>query len=240
MDLSKYSELTGITVSDSEANFVKAQIRRTRATLETLLGFSLLKKNTNTNFYNEKGKSTLNCFCPNVDTSNLLPADEVVNSYRLYPYSPSDKYFFVDPFTSVNAVKLVYVKQGDPDESGITLKTFDENNIRIEMGKGGISKYIQDCQWDLCVCDDVCGNCVQLAVDAEWIYQGCLPDDLLYVWADMVTYSSDKKKDIRSESILSHSYSKFDRVLPETDPQNLAVIRKYAGPYGSASVQPTW
>ncbi len=68
MNLEEYSKLTGITVSESEAPFVTAQIRRSKATLETLLGFPLSKKQTNTNFYNEKGKSTLNCFCPNVDT----------------------------------------------------------------------------------------------------------------------------------------------------------------------------
>lgn len=240
MDLSKYSKLSGVTVSDSDSAYVEAQIRRTQATLETLLGYSLTKQKANTNFYNEKGKSTLNCFCPNVDTSNLLPPDEVENSYRLYPYNPDDKFLFIDPFTTVYSVKLVYVQPGDPEENGITLKTFDIEDIRIEMGREGIGKYIQDCHWNLCLCEDVCRDCVQLAVDAEWVNQDCLPDDLMYVWSDMVTFNSDEKNGIRSESILSHSYTKFDRVVPETEPQNLAIIRRYAGPYGSASVQPVW
>lgn len=238
MNLNKYTLLTGITISESEKISVEAQIKRTRRALETMLGFTLSKSETNTNFYNEVGKSKLDCFCPNVSTSNLLPPDEIVNSYRLYSYHKEDRYFFIDPFTSVNKVKLVFIRPGEPEESGITIKTFADDEIRTQMGRDGIAKYLQHCQNYFCYCDNVCDDCVQLAVDAEWMTQDCVPEDLLYVWADMVTYQMDCKKDIKSESIAGHSYSKFDRVLPETEPQNLAVIRRYAGPYGTASVMP--
>ncbi len=235
MDLAKYEELTGITVSESEEAAYQAQIRRTQRMLETMLGFTLDPSKTNTNFYNEVGKTSTNCFCPDVSTSDLLPPDPVIGAYRLYRYNKLDKYFFVDPFTNVHAVKLVFIKEGS-DGTDVTIKTFDSDDIRLQIGRDGIGKYIQHCETCLCVCE--CETCVQLAVDADWLFQDEIPDDLLYVWADMITYQVDCKKDIKSESITGHSYTKFDQVLPETEPQNLAVIKKYAGPYGSVSVMP--
>lgn len=235
MDLSKYEELTGITVSSQDIATVEAQIRRTQAMLETMLGFTLDPTKTNTNIYNEVGKATTNCFCPDVNTSNLLPPDPVIGAYRMYRYNKNDVFFFVDPFTAIHSVKLVFVKEGSTN-TDITIKTFDVDEIRAQIGRDGIGKYIQHCVSCLCTC--ACDDCVQLAVDADWLFQDELPLDLLYVWADMITYQVDCKKDIKSESVTGHSYTKFDRVLPEAMPENLAVIKRYAGPYGTAAVQP--
>jgi hypothetical protein len=236
VDLDKYTELTGIEVSEADENSIEAQIRRTRSMLETMLGFTLDPAKTNTNIYNELGKSQSDCFCPNVNTSNLLDPDEVEGSYRLFRYDKNDAYFATDPFTSLYKVKLVYVAPGPDQEQGITIKTFDDDEIRTQVGRDGIAKYIQHCQTCLCSCE--CTDCVQLAVDADWLFEDCLPEDLLYVWADMVTYQADCKKDIKSESVTGHSYTKFDKVSPETEPQNLAIIKRYAGPYGTVSVMP--
>lgn len=235
MNLEKYEELTGITVPESEEAAYEAQIRRTQRMLETMLGFTLDPSKTNTNFYNELGKSKSDCFCPDVDTSNLLPPDPVIGAYRLFRYNKHDRYFFVDPFTNIHSVKLVFIKEGSVD-TDITIKTFDEDEIRAQIGRDGIGKYIQHCETCLCSCE--CNDCVQLAVDADWLFQDDIPEDLLYVWADMITYQVDCKKDIKSEAITGHSYTKFDRVAPETEPQNLAVIKRYAGPYGSVMVLP--
>lgn len=238
MNLDKYTELTGISVSDQEANIVKAQIRRSRIKLESMLGFTLDRRKQNENIYNEIGKSNKDCFCLGVSTSeNLLPPDEVENSYRLFRFNKNDSFFFVDPFYSVNNVKLVRVRGRDEDGSGITIKTFDKDKIRAQVSRGGISKYIQRCLE--CMCDCNCsGDCVQLAVDASWIFQDCLPEDLMYVWADMITYYSDCKKDVKSESISGHSYTLRDKVAPEEERIALSIIQRYAGPYGSVSVVP--
>lgn len=240
MNLAKYQELTGIVVATDDENFVKAQIKRTRGILESMLGFTLNPNKTNTNIYNEVGKTQNEYSCPNVDTSELLPPDDVINAYRLYNYNEADKYLFSDPFLAVHKVKLVYIKPGYPEESSITVKTFNDDEIRIQYGRDGIGKFIDRVQqyyfnWSLCGCST---NHVQLAVDADWIFDNCLPDELLYVWADMITYEVDCKKDIRSESIEGHSYTKFDRVSPITELQNLAIIKRYAGPYGSVMVMP--
>lgn len=237
MNLKTFEELTGTTVSTAKVAFYKAQIRRTKSMLETMLGFTLCPNGSYENLYKELGKSQLECACPGVNIQNLLPADDVVDSYRLYPYNKDDQYFAVDPFIKLNKVKLVYVKPG-AEPNGVTLKTFDEDEIRVQMGRGTFSKYIEHCKTCLCSCD--CQDCVQLAVDAEWAWDSIkdIPEDLLYVWVDMISYYSDKKNNIKSESIDTHSYTKFEKVAPETEPSNLAIIKRYAGPYGSVMVMP--
>lgn len=237
MNLSEYQSLSGITVSSSNTALVTAQIARTQAMLETMLGFTLDSSKVNTNLYNELGKTVNECACPSVDTENLQDPDTVTTAYRLYRYNTLDKYFHVDPFKRLNKVKLVFIKQGAGD-NGITLKTFDLDEVRVQYGRESWSKYIEHCLDCLCSCD--CDDCVQLAVDAEWVWSDSteLPLDLKYVWVDMITWYANCKKDIRSESIDTHSYTKFDRSAPELEPQNLAVIKKYAGPYGSVTVNP--
>lgn len=235
MTLSEYQTLTGITVSSADQTRVTAVINRTQTTLETLLGFTLDPTKNKINLYNELGKSKQDCFCPSVDLSNLQPADPVVGNYRLYRYNDLDKYFFIDPFKTVHAVKLVFIKDGT-GANGVTIKTFDSDQIRLQILKAGFGKYIEHCQD--CLCDCACTDCVQLAVDADWLWSGNLPDDLLYVWADMISFYADTKKGIKSESIDTHSYTKFGNTAPELEPGNLAVIKFYAGPYGSVSGMP--
>jgi len=240
VELSTYEQLTGLKVSSARNAIVTAAINRSQAILETMLGFTLDPEKVETNLYNELGKSRSECSCPSVNTDNLDDADEVVGSYRLFMYDPNDKYFHVDPFVKLHKVKLVWVRPGDSEDNpqGVTIKTFDADDIRVELGHAGWAKYIEHCLDCLCVCD--CKNCVQLAVDADWAWDDSenIPQDLLYLWADMVTYYSNPKKDIKSESITTHSYTKFDNTAPQDEPHNLAVIRKYAGQHGSAVVMP--
>ncbi len=236
MDLSKYQELTGINVSAGRSQYVQAQINRCVSMLETMLGFTLNPDNVNDNLYNEVGKARSECACPSVAIEDLDDPDDVVDGYRLFPYNSVDTYLHVDPFTKVNAVKLVFIKQG-ADADGVTLRTFDDERVRVHLGRDGVGKYIELCKD--CFCECGCQDCVQLAVDADWLPSGDLPDDLLYVLADMVTFYSDRKRNVKSESITTHSYTKFDNKPPELEPQNLAIIQRYAGPLGSATSEPT-
>lgn len=236
MDLDKYQELTGVTVSSSEEALITSQIRRTRSMLETMLGFTLDPAKVNKNLYNELGKTQLECACPLPANADLLDPDDVVNAYRMFRYNDLDKYFHVDPFLRVHSVKLVYVEQGE-DSDGVTIKTFLTDEVRLSIGRDGIGKYIEHCRTCRCICS--CTHCVQIAVDADWLNASCLTDDLLYVWTDMVTYYADCKRNIKSESIDTHSYTKFEKLVPETEPTNLAIIKRYAGPYGSVMVMPT-
>lgn len=236
MDLSTYQTLTGITVPAGNVALVTAQIARTQAMLETMLGFTLDSSLVNSNLYSELGKTQLECACPSIDTDNLNDPDAVVTAYRLYHFNSLDQYFHVDPFTKLNKVKLVFIRPG-ATPNGITLKTFDNDQIRSEFGRDGWSKYIEHCL--NCLCDCNCDDCVQLAVDADWLWTGDLPLDLQYVWTDMITYYSNPKAEtLKSESIDTHSYTFKDNVQPETKPHNLAVLKKYAGPYGSVAGMP--
>lgn len=239
MNLAEYQTLTGITVSSANTAKVTAAIARTQSVLETLLGFTLDPTKVTENLYSELGKTSQECFCPSVNLENLNDPDPVVGAYRLFRYNDLDQYFHIDPFTKVHKVKLVYVKEGDTP-NGVTLKTFDVDSIRAHYGQDGLAKYLEYCRDCLCTCD--CTDCVQLAVDADWLWADAseIPADLNYVWADMITWYADpKNRNIRSESIDTHSYTRADNKPPQLYDENLAVIKRYAGPYGSVSAMPT-
>ena len=238
MDLAKYQELTGISVPTSQVTLVTAQIKRTGRMLETMLGFTLDPSKTQENLYNELGKTLLPCSCLRVDNEELAPPDDVVGAYRLFDYNDLDQFFWVDPFTTIHSVKLVRIKQGTGPE-GVTIKTFSDNEIRIQQNRGEFKKYIEHCMECMCYC--VCTDCVQLAVDADWLWteDDPIPDDLLDVWSDMTTFYSDQKNNIEQEKIDTHLYKKFERLVPELQPYNLNILKKYSGPNGSVSVMPT-
>lgn len=230
MNLETYQELTGITVSEADTPLVTAQLRRTRKILEGLLGYSLNTKIAKKNLYIERGKTDNDCSCPNVEPETLEDPDEVEYAYRLFPYNHVDKYLHVDPFTALHSVKLV--------RDDVTYKTFDDDDLRASYGSGW-SKYIENCK-KLCACMVEC-DCVQLAVDAQWL-DLCKYDEVMYIWADMVTYYADCKRDIKSESIGSHSYTRFAdaeagregrRLGPEDQAFNVSILKKYAGPHGT-------
>lgn len=228
MDIDKYQTLTGLTVSASKTTLVEAQLKRTRVALETMLGYPLLKSKVSTNYYEERGKRQNECGIHDSDET-LTDPDDVINSYRLFEYNEKDRFFFTDPFTKLHAVKLVFIEPGD-DPNGITFKTFDNDHIRVDK-RGEVASYIEKCDDCWCICTQP--RHLQLAVDADWVYDACLPSDLLYLWADMVGYYSDDTSNIKSQTLGPHSYTKFDKVAPETESHAVSILRKYAGPNGS-------
>ena len=233
MDIEKYQELTGIIIPDSKKTYFSAQIKRVQTKLETLLGFTLKAKH----LYTELGKSQIECVCPDIPQSDsLLPPDEVKGIIKIFPYNSKDKFLHIDPFYDVYAVKLGKVTE---DKGFITYKTFE--NFTKQFMSQGIGKYIEKCQTCFCNCD--CKDCVQLIVDGNWIdftdSESDIPDDLLYLWCDMINYYADPTKDIKSESVDGHSWSKGDITAPEESIENKLILQKYAGPYGSIVRIPT-
>lgn len=237
MDPSIYENLTGTDLSTVNEAQVSATITRTQSMLETMLGFTLDTDQPTQNLYNELGKSQRECACPSVDAEDLDDPDEVQGAYRLFDYNDLDQYIWIDPVITLYKVKLVYIKPGE-DDTGVTLKTFSNDEIRIHQSRGTLKKYLERCLNCFCSCE--CTNCVQLAIDADWAFTE-IPQDLQLVWTDMVAWYSDPKTrmKIKSETIDTHSYTKFDNTPPEMEPYNLSVIQKYAGPHGSATVIPT-
>lgn len=238
MDLKKYKELTGVTVPTSQEVKVTATIRRTKATLETMLGFSLKPKN----LYIEKGKVQYEGYFPIEDTTELLAPDEEVGTYKLFPFNESDQYFHVDPFENIYKVKLV---KPVTDGEFVTIAQLD--NVVPTYGRDRIGKYIERhyewftwewwrtwrYTWKANGDDGL-----MLAVEADWI--DCYPDDLLYLWADMVTYRTSPNYGISGESVDGHSWSrtKDHQVEPEYRADAKKILMRYAGPYGQVNKVP--
>lgn len=216
MNITEYQELSGINVASKDVDRVTATISKTQKILEGMLGYSLDTRDTNE--YDEIGKTITECPC-DINLDNLSAPDSVEFAYRLFTYREDDKYLSIDPATVIYAVKLV--------KDGVTVKTLDSDDYRAHF-KNGLIKFIERRKlW----CDVEC-EFVQLAVDAEWAFEE-VPDDLSYIWADMITYYSDLNKDIKSQVLGTHSYTKFDNREPENKSENLSIIKKYAGPNGS-------
>lgn len=233
MDLKKYEELMGIQIPEGKTVYYAAQIKRVQSKLETLLGFTF----KSSHIYNELGKTQVDCFCPDIpETSSLLPPDEVKGVIKVFPYNYKDKFLHIDPYYKVFNVKLGRVLD---DKSFITYKTFEAFTQKF-MAQG-IGLFVERCE--TCFCDCNCKDCVQLIVDGDWIdltdKESDIPDDLLYLWCDMINYYADPTKDIKSESVDGHSWSKGDIKPPEELLESKLILQKYAGPFGFITRMPT-
>lgn len=232
MNLEKFQALTGITVPESKKAFYEAQIRRVQNKMETLLGFTLEPQA----LYRELGKAQNEWSCSSTpEPSQLLPADGVKGIIKLFPYNKKDKFLHIDPFHDVYSAKLVKVSS---DKGFITYKIFD--NMAKQFKNGGIGNYLERCP--KCHCNCECNDCLQLAVDADWVdfsEDEEIPNELLYLWADMVIYYADPYRNIKSESVEGHSWSKGNITAPEESVESKLLLSKYAGPYGSVKKVPT-
>lgn len=239
MDINKYQELSGITVPSNRVAVVTAQCRKAQNILESMLGYSLTPAIASENQYDELGISK--DLCPfflqtSNETDNLDPADPVHGAYRLYPYNRSDVNLPIDPVTKIYAVKLVFIRPGSTP-NGITHKTFEYGRLNV-ISRNRVTKYIERDKfrglWCHCDCEY---QCVQMAVDADWLGEdlAALPIDLLDVWADMVTYYTDCKFNVKLEWLASHKVEKWVNEKPEEIANNLKIIKKYAGPNGSVN-----
>lgn len=247
MDLEKYQELTGITVPASQQGKVNATIRRTKSQLESLLGFSLSPKN----LYTEKGKVQYEGYLPIDDTTELLPPDDEEGVYKLFPYNDRDSFFHTDPFKNIYKVKLVL-----PGNDGEFVTIVDLDNIIPQYDRDGIGKFIKRyyewftwswyASWRLSYSVESPTG-LQIAVEADWL--SCYPDDILYLWADMISYYADQNYSvmgsIRSESVDGHSWSRGNAgggaqgdIPPEKNSSALVILKRYAGPYGAVLRNP--
>lgn len=232
MNLEKFQALTGITVPESKKAFYEAQIRRVQNKMETLLGFTLEPQV----LYRESGKAQNGQSCSSTpEPSELLPADSTRGIIKIFPYNKKDNFLHVDPFHDVYSVKLVKVTGS---KNFITYKTFE--NVSKQYKNGGIGNYLERCK--TCYCDCECDNCLQLAVDGDWVdfsEEQEIPDELLYLWADMIIHYTDPHRNIKSESVDGHSWSKGDISAPEESIESKLLLSRYAGPYGSVKKVPT-
>jgi len=221
MTIEQYQTLSGLTVPANKTAFILANISRVSTAIEGILGFTLDTSRVNANQYNEDGKTAIEC-PTSVNLDNLQDPDPIIYSYRVYNYNKSDKFYSIDPCTEIHAVKLV--------NGNVTYKTLDADEYRVNYENGVIKSLERCCNWCGCEC-----ACAQLAVDATWQWadEDDIPSELLYVIADMVTYLSDSRRDIKSQTLGSHSYTTRDGFDPILEKSWNTTLSKYAGPYGS-------
>lgn len=242
MNLEKYQQLTGTTVAPSNEARVIATIRKTQRQLETILGYSLTPKH----LYTEKGKAQFEGFIPVGDElqDGLLPPDDTNAEYKIFPFNDNDDYLHVDPFNNLLKVKLVVPVT---DEEFVTITDLD--NVVANFGRDNIGKYIArhyewfTWQWYRTWKISFTASAesgLMLAVQADWI--DCYPDDLMYLWADMIDYYLDPSYsvmgNIQSESVDGHSWSRArggapTDYAPHMNPVNRQLLSRYAGPFGS-------
>jgi len=246
VDLTKFTELTGIQVPAGQEAKYTAVIRRTKSVLESMLGYSLKPKN----LYTEKGKVQYEGFIPMEDFNFLLPPDEEEGTYKLFPYKESDRYFHIDPYNNVYKAKLVV-----PTNDNEFVTILDLDNVVANKNAGGIGKFIERYwQWFTWQWYDswklryyaISEQGLMLAVEADWL--NCYPDDLMYVWADMVMYYTDPNYsilgNIATESIEGHSWSRVNRasatgaLAPEYQAENVQILQRYTGPFGTIARNP--
>jgi hypothetical protein len=236
VDQSDFTKLTGLSLSSSQSTRFDSVEELASETLEELLGWPL-DPNDWKNQYLEIGKTKDESDCLSADTSDLDDPDEVVGATRLYRWNPVEPYLFIDPATTIHAIKLV--------RDGITYKTFDpkDYSLKLENGRITYGRYIRMgrplLSWMLALWpkpflvyehsgDD---DYAQIAIDADWAFED-LPSPLLKVEADLIAYELDLKRDIKSETFLSHSYSRNAR--PDPVDAHMPTLAKYVGPNGTA------
>lgn len=235
MDQPTFKQLTGIELDCDQAERFTNVVSLSKLQLEGMLGWPLDPEDFE-NQYEEEGKirSSVLCLC-NEEEENLDSPDDVVGRYRVYKYFSTDTFIKIDPALEIHAVKLV--------KGNITYRTFETDEY-FPVWKNGNPKFctslqirkecLTPCNWLY-----ACPGEYMIAVDAEWAFPNTedeeplttLPLELQKVWADMVANEFEEKKDIKSESITSHSYTKFE---PKTIYEIYkAVFDKYAGPTGT-------
>lgn len=244
MDLAKYQELTGNTVSAGDTDKYTAVINRVNSLLESALGYSL--DPTQNLDITELGKVQFQGGYPlyPIEMDNLLPPDTVTGSYRLFPYNESDIYIRTDPVANIYHVKLVQVVNGGKFITISDLTDYTSKRIRK------FSKFIEkqlvwfSWQWYSWLITNLGqDNGLLIAIDGDWANASNIPNDIWYLWADMVDYyASDNVSvtgNIKSESVNGHSWStgnagggKGVDLSPEQSDAGLNTLKQYAGPNG--------
>lgn len=207
MNINTYQQLSGITVSTANAELIEGQIVKSQALLEELLGFSL---------------------DPDQRLVNHLTGVTPTYAFRYFDLRHEDVYLTIDPATAVQEIRIVRGTE--------TVRTLEATDYRLHH-KNGFIRHIERVGG---FCDPNYLKALpvfsQLAVDADWMFE-TLPTDLLVVWAEMVADYTDLNRNIKSQTLGPHSYTKFER--KDIADTHRSVLTKYAGANGSINKLPT-
>lgn len=243
MDQSTFTSLTGIQLTATQSANFDALAEMSGDMLAEALGWPLDPEDWG-NQYTEQGilpdpDSWDFDWDWDINTADLLPADTVVGQLRQFRWAEDERFMFIDPATAIHAVKLV--------KDDITVHVFKPEHYRVQWTNGQVpfSRYIEIrpnsllTKWLLFLWAPLPElmfgmehRFCQLVIDADWGFTSDnLPTPIMRVWAEQIAYELDLKRDIKSENMLGHSYSKDKRDTPIT--KYLSTLQKYAGPNSS-------
>lgn len=245
MDQSTFTSLTGIPLTPAQQTTFNSVSQMAGQMLEEALGWPVNPADWD-NQYIEIGKlpepeSWDFDWDWDINLDDLDPPDAVQGQLRVFRWDEHDRFLFIDPATAIHAVKLI--------KDDVTVCTFDPQHYRTQWTNGPttFSRYIELrphsllTKWLLFlwaplpeVMFGMEHRFVQVAIDADWGFKS-LPLPLQRVWAEQIAYELDLKRDIKSETMLGHSYSKDARVTPVV--KYASTLQKYAGP-NSTAVKP--
>lgn len=249
MEINEFETYTGIILTEAQAERYDVLANRALKRLQKLLGWEI----SSSDDYEEAGQ-LLNTTAPinqkTLDIESLEEPDEVVNTWRLFPFYDMNTNLRIDPCTAVYNVKLVIPLIGDETrfvtiynfDTYIPLvgKTVDRSQYITYIKKAKeISSSCGPCRWVT--------NVPLLAVDAEWISRS-FPDDLMQILADLIVYefqnqpslAADANRPLKSisQSVDGHSISKAysdtttsKKIGPLDDDNVLNILKEYIGPY---------
>lgn len=246
MDIDDFEEYTGLTLTEVQRDQFEPMSRRAQKRLQKILGWEILSSDD----YNEVGQLLNHCSPidqKTLDKTKLKEPDEVINTWRLFPYYDTNVNLRIDPCTAVNNAKLVIPLIGDETEF-VTIYNLSKYVPLAGKTVGGKQyiNYIKKSK-DPCPCMKWITNVPLLAVDAEWV-SDFWPDDLMEVLADLIVYEYQSKPSLTadssrplksmSQSVDGHSVSKTyadSDKLSSNDPLEKDsvkdILMEYIGPY---------
>jgi hypothetical protein len=151
---------------------------------------------------------------------------------RYYDLNVNDPYILLDPYKTITSIEIM--------KGAEVVDTLVLGDDYSTYTKNGISKYIQ-----LITCMNLqlprypflcCNKPTDYRLKVVGIFEfATVPQDISMIWADMITYYVDPNRDLKSQTLGSHSYTRGNMTPPEQDKANTQVTMKYAGSNGMIS-----
>ena len=217
----EYETISGSTLTSSETSRFSTMLGIATAQMENALGWPLDPTSWDDTF-TEAGKAPTETCCFTEEPATLDQADTVVGALRVFDLRRLVKVVPIDPCTVLNKVKLV--------RNEVTYKTFAEDDYRLQLENSitPFGKYLFF-RSDHCLSQALDSSpYFQLAIDADWEF-ATLPQELLLVLTRYLAWEFDTGRDLKSESVQGHSYTKNSMTPFE---ENKAILSRYAGPHG--------
>lgn len=216
MTLADLTIYGGVTIDANDSTRYQAAIIRARATLESLLGYTLDIERVDDSEWEGTG----------------LEYEEA--PYRLYNFNFADAHFRIDPCKAVNAVYIVY--DGTTEPQTLT----EPEDYRTFLSQGWY-RYL-DFNYGICG-QFVRYAGLKVVVDADWIGKAEVgfPPEIMSLWASFAVDFADPNRGLKSETLGPHRYERFGGDTQnelQISEGNREILRRFAGPKGIILTMP--